>query len=116
MCYKRLSGRAGPPRSGRHWTRRGINWIRNSQPCWVLQTEGRFETGTFDELTCGYVTPATVKERSNALKELDVAALEREGLLETEALEVFRKNFEWLRAFLRDAAAQDMALIIMTFY
>jgi len=83
---------------------------------YVLQTEGRFDTGTFGELTCGYVTPATVKERSNVLKELDVSALERDGVLEPEAVKSFRNNFEWLRVFLREAADQDMALIIMTFY
>ena len=67
-------------------------------------------------MTCGYVTPATVKERSNVLKELDVSALERDGVLEPEAVKSFRNNFEWLRVFLREAADQDMALIIMTFY
>ncbi|HEY6765946.1 MAG TPA: HU family DNA-binding protein [Candidatus Sulfotelmatobacter sp.] len=83
---------------------------------YVLQMEGRFETGTFGELLCGYVTPATVKERSNFLAEVDLAALEKEGVLETKTVEAFRKNFEWLRSFLKEAAAQDMALIIMTFY
>ena len=45
-----------------------------------------------------------------------MAALEKEGVLETKTVEAFRKNFEWLRAFLKEAAAQEMALIIMTFY
>jgi hypothetical protein len=83
---------------------------------YVLQTEGHCERGTFGELICGYVTPETVKERSNVLEEVDVADLERDGVFRTEAIEAFRKNFEWLRAFLKEPAAQDMALIIMTFY